>query len=122
MKRFAWLFLAVLCSATLLYAADNTEMSGWVCDSACVVQHHNRATCDPTCTETSGDVVFISDEGEVSNISNPDVCTSHMNKHVRATYSREENKDINQARNSTIHVDNLREEGDLGGGGSGGGK
>jgi predicted small secreted protein len=118
MKRFAWLFLAVLCSAVLVNAEDNT-MSGWVCDSKCVVQNDNRATCDPTCAERSGDDVFVSDEGAVSAISNPEVCTSHMNKHVTATYSREEpaadQKDINKARQDRIQIQELRDAGGIGG-------
>ena len=123
MKRFAWLFLVVLCSTILLNAADNT-MSGWVCDSACLVQKGDLATCDPACTQRSGDVVFISDKGEVSGISNPDVCASHMNKHVKATFSRENEgqaaqKDINQARQERIQIQELRDEGGIGGGGGG---
>jgi hypothetical protein len=123
MRRLAWLFMAVLCLTALLNA-ENKTMSGWVCDSSCVVQNGDRASCDATCTETSGNVVFISDDGVVSTIDNPDICASHMNKHVRASYSAQgpqEQKDITQARRSAIHVDELREEGDLGGGGSGGG-
>jgi hypothetical protein len=113
MKRLAWLFLAVLCSTILLNAEDNT-MSGWVCDSACLVQHDNRAACDPTCTERSGKPVFISDEGAISSISNPDVCASHMNKHVRATYSRISPKELEQARRETIQIQELRDEGGIG--------
>jgi hypothetical protein len=120
MKRLAWLFLAVLCSAILLNAEDNT-MSGWVCDSKCVVQNNNRATCDPACTARGGDTVFISDEGAVSTVSNPDVCASHMNKHVKATYSRNdqidqqvEQRDIDKARRDKIAIQELRDEGGLG--------
>jgi predicted small secreted protein len=114
MKRFAWLFLAVLCSAVLVNAEDNT-MSGWVCDSKCVVQNDNRATCDPTCTERSGDDVFVSDEGAVSAISNPEVCTSHMNKHVTATFSQELQKNLDKARQNTIRIQELRDAGGIGG-------
>ncbi len=118
MKRFAWLFLAVLCSAILLNAKDNT-MTGWVCDSKCVVQNDNRASCDPGCMERSGDVVFISDEGTVSAVSNPDMCSSHMNKHVKATFSSEEQNDLNKAVQNTIRVEELRDETVVGGGGGG---
>jgi hypothetical protein len=120
MKRLVWLFLVVLCSAILLNAEDNT-MTGWVCDSKCVVHNGNRATCDPTCTERSGDVVFISDEGTISTISNPDVCASHMNQHVRATFAPQEQKDLDKAVTSTIRVDELRDQSVLGGGGAGAG-
>jgi len=83
MKRIAWLFLVVLCSAILLNAEDNA-VSGWICYSKCVTQTGDRATCDPNCTEQSGDPVFISDQGKVTPVANPDVCASHMGKHVKA--------------------------------------
>jgi len=85
MKRLAWLFLAVLCSAILLNAEDKGRtVSGWICDSKCVVQSAGRNTCDANCTERSGDPVFISDQGKVMAVANPDVCASHMGKHVKA--------------------------------------
>ena len=84
MKRLAWLFLAVLCSAVLLNAEDKAEtMSGWICDSKCVVQSAGRNTCDANCTERSGEAVFISDQGEVMAVANQDICASHMNKRVK---------------------------------------
>ncbi|MGA2961612.1 MAG: hypothetical protein ABSD96_08060 [Candidatus Korobacteraceae bacterium] len=84
MKRIAWLFLVVLCSAVLLNAEDKAHaMNGWICDSKCVVQEAGRNTCDRTCTERSGDAVFISDQGEVMAVANQDICASHMNKRVK---------------------------------------
>ena len=113
MKRLAWLFLAVLCSAILLNAEDNT-MSGWVCDSKCVVQNNNRATCDPACTERSGDTVFISDEGAVSTVSNPDVCASHMNKHVKIKASEmrpvHQQQTTEQERENLIRIMEIQDE------------
>ncbi|MGA2960601.1 MAG: hypothetical protein ABSD96_02935 [Candidatus Korobacteraceae bacterium] len=114
MKRFAWLFLAVLCSAILVNAEDKT-MSGWVCDSKCVVQNGDRATCDPTCTERSGDDVFISDDGAVSAISNPAMCASHVNKHVNATYSDQFQKNLDKAHRQTIELKELQDAGGIGG-------
>jgi hypothetical protein len=89
MKQIAWLFLAVLCSAILLNAEDNNgqRMNGWVCDSKCVVQNGGSATCSADCTERSGTSVFITDQGEVRQISNQDMCQSHVNKHVKARVS-----------------------------------
>jgi hypothetical protein len=117
MKRLGWLCLAVLCSAALLQA-ENQTMGGWVCDSKCVVQNNGRNTCDPSCTDRSGETVFISDEGAISAVSNPDICASHMNKHVRATYSREgqvDQKDLDKARQQRIQIQELRDEGGIGG-------
>ena len=93
----------------------NGSMSGWVCDSSCVVQQDDRATCDATCTDRSGKDVFISDEGAVSAITNPDVCTSHINKHVVAKFSRSDRKDIEAAQQDAIQIQELRDQGDLGG-------
>ncbi len=123
MKRLAWLFLAVLCSAVLLNAEDNTNtMTGWVCASKCVVQNNNGATCDPTCMEKNGDVVFINDQGEVTAISNPDIFVTHMNQHVSATFTPQEQEDLAKTVQSAIIVEELRDQGDLGGnGGSGAG-
>jgi hypothetical protein len=62
--------------------------------------------------------VFISDEGAVSAVSNPDICASHMNKHVKARYSREvqvDQKDIDRARQDKIQIQELRDEGGIGG-------
>ncbi len=96
MKRIAWLFVAVLCFATMLNAKDKEKtMSGWICNSKCVMHNGNTATCDPNCAETAGEAVFISDSGKVMNISDQDVCASHMNKRVKAkadfTNLRDEN-------------------------------
>ena len=115
LKRFAWLFLAVLGLAVLLNAEDRT-MSGWVCDSKCVIQDNNgRSTCDTACTERSGQDVFISDDGAVSTISNPDMCSSHVNKHVNATYSEEFQKNLEKAHRHTIQMKELQDAGGIGG-------
>lgn len=115
MNRFAWLFLAVLCSAILVNAEDKT-MSGWVCDSKCVVQdNNNRPTCDTACTERSGDDVFISDAGVVSSISNPAMCASHMNKHVNATYTEQFQKNLDKAHRQAIELKELQDAGGIGG-------
>ena len=103
-------------------------MTGWVCDSACVVQQGGVATCDPACNQRSGTAVFVGDDGAISTISNQDVCSPHMNQHVRATFTPEDpqeqhelNKDLTQAQRSTIHVEELRDETVVGGGGAGAG-
>jgi len=120
MKRLAWLFLAVLCSAVLLNAEDKAEtMSGWICDSKCVVQSAGRNTCDANCTERSGEAVFISDQGEVSGVSNQDVCSSHMGKHVKATATHVDQdkyqKYQKKAYQDFINIQELRDAGGIGG-------
>ena len=52
MKRIVCLMVAVLGSAHVLYAEDagkGKAMTGWVCNSECVVQGADRATCDQSC-------------------------------------------------------------------------
>jgi hypothetical protein len=77
MKRIAWMLAAVLCSAMFLFAQDQNkangananDMTGWICNSKCVNQSMGKATCDKNCEEASGDVVFISDQGQVMKIA-----------------------------------------------------
>jgi len=80
MKRSAVLFTIVLTSLILLYAQDNqpVEMTGWICNSACVTQAAGQATCDVNCRDKNGDAVFVEDSGKVTKISNPDVVKGHM--------------------------------------------
>ena len=85
MKRYAVLFIIAVTSVILLYAQEKqpTEMSGWICSSACVKQHAGFATCDANCSDKSGDAVFVSDEGKVSKISNPDMAKGKMGQQVK---------------------------------------
>ncbi len=113
MKRITWLFFAVLCSAILLNAEDNT-MSGWICDSKCVVQVAGANTCDRGCTDRSGKAVFISDQGAVSAVSNQDVCASHMNKHVKIKASEmrpvHQQQTTEQERENLIRIMEIQDE------------
>ena len=73
MKRSAWLLPTFFCLAILLFAGDHngpTEMIGWVCNAKCVDQSSGTATCKKSCSEASGEVVFINSNGHVLQISN----------------------------------------------------
>jgi hypothetical protein len=75
MKRSVCLLLAVLASALSLYAEDMgkaTEMTGWLCNNKCVAQTAGHAACDQNCTDKSGDVVMVDDQGKVFKIANQD--------------------------------------------------
>jgi len=88
MKRSAWLFVGILCSAALLFAADQTKTmkkTGAICDSQCVAKVSGLNTCDPECTAKSGQAVFVDDKGKLMQIENQDMCKSHMNQHVKMT-------------------------------------
>jgi hypothetical protein len=95
MKRMAWVLAVMLCSAALLNAGDanqGKEMSGWLCNSKCVTQADNKASCDKNCTETGGDVVFIDSKGAVSKIENQDKVASMAGKQVKMKVSMNKEK------------------------------
>lgn len=86
MRQISSLALLVICFAILAYAADTPnaeEMHGTICDSKCVTQVSNTASCNPDCTEKSGVAVFVDDNGSVKQIANQDICKSYMGKHVK---------------------------------------
>src|SRR5262249_57197894 len=82
MKRHAVMRTIVIASLFLLYAQDNppVEMKGWICSSACVTQTPGAAGCDANCAanDKSGNAVFVSEDGKISKISNPDMAKSKM--------------------------------------------
>jgi hypothetical protein len=91
MKRAALLCAGILCFTGLLYSQDTQdaiskaqahEMSGTICNSACVTKAENLSTCDTSCTDKSGECVFVDDKGNVKKIENPDMAMPHMGKHV----------------------------------------
>ena len=76
--RIAALAAIILGTLVLAQAKDKnkkmdkgTEMSGTTCYSACVKQDAGRAACDLNCTDKSGDVVFVDDQGKAMKITNP---------------------------------------------------
>jgi hypothetical protein len=75
----------MLCSAMLVSAQDKGQkMSGTICNSACVTKQDQLSTCDLACTDTSGDAVLVSDNGNVMKIANQQMAMPHMKKHVNA--------------------------------------
>ena len=90
MKQRGVLFIGVLCLATTLFAQDanksqQKQVAGTICNSACVVAQSNLSTCDRNCTDKSGDVVLVDDQGKVTKIANPKVAMPYMNKRVKCT-------------------------------------
>jgi hypothetical protein len=85
MKHSAWLFLGVLGLATSLFAQDDQpkRMTGTICNSACVQPVDDIRTCNTRCTDKSGDVVLVDDQGKVMKIANPTMAMPHMRKHVK---------------------------------------
>jgi hypothetical protein len=95
MKRSAALFTIVLTSLILLYAQDNKpkEMTGWICNSACVTHTAGPATCDATCNDKSGAAVFVEDSGKVTKIANPDMVKGKMGQKVKVKCTMDKDKE-----------------------------
>jgi hypothetical protein len=92
MTKIGALVLAVICFTIVMCAQDMSksqdsgkakQMSGTICAANCVTQQSNLATCDRTCTDKTGGAVFITDNGEVKQIANQEICKGHMGKHVK---------------------------------------
>ena len=90
MKYTAWLLFSVFCVSPLL-SAQNSETSkekqitGTVCNSACVQPVDGVSTCNTSCTDQDGEVVLVDDAGKVMKIANPKAAMSHMKKRVKCT-------------------------------------
>jgi hypothetical protein len=95
MKRSAALLTIVLTSLVLLYAQDNkaTQMTGWICNSACIAQSAGHATCDATCKDKSGDAMFVEDSGKVTKIANPDMVKGKMGQKVKVKCTMNKDKE-----------------------------
>jgi hypothetical protein len=81
MKRIVGLLIMVLGLTMLVQAQDQSksrERTGWICNSKCVNHDKPAATCDASCTDTSGEVMFVGDDGKTTKISNPDKVKGHM--------------------------------------------
>jgi hypothetical protein len=105
----------MLGSAILLSAQTQSQtqtMTGWVCNTACVVEHSGAATCDPTCGSTTGTAVFVSDTGKVMDVANQNICASHMNKHVKIKCStlNHESSAAAAANREEIRIMDIRDE------------
>lgn len=77
MKRAVCLLLVVFCSTLLLAqqsqdtGAGTTQMTGEICRSTCVKTDAGKSSCDASCTDKSGDMVFVDDNGKLWKINNP---------------------------------------------------
>lgn len=108
MKRIALLLLTIfLCSATFLLAGEKNkngnEMAGWICNAKCVDQSSGKATCNTNCSEASGKVVFISDEGQVFQIASQEKAQPMAGKHCKMTAKK------NSANPEELDVQNIIE-------------
>jgi hypothetical protein len=58
-------------------------MTGLLCNSKCVTQSSGHAACDQNCSDKSGDVVLVDDQGKVFKIANQDKVMSMTGKKVK---------------------------------------
>ena len=106
MKKIATLFVFVLVSLGLLcgqqssQVPDNSqakEMVGTICNADNVTQAGGHSTCDESKGGKSTDWVFISDEGTVTKISNPEALKGkHGKMKVRAKMKKMPGENQNQ--------------------------
>lgn len=86
MKRLAALMaliLGLLISASAQDQSKMMEMTGVVCDQKCVKQDSGKAACDTSCTEHSGQAVFLDDSGKLWKVANPESCKGKIGKRVK---------------------------------------
>ena len=86
MKRNIGLSTIVLVLAMFVYAQDQIKVTvhtGWICNSKCVNHDKPIATCDESCTDKSGDVMFVDEHGKSTKISNPDKVKGQMGKKMK---------------------------------------
>jgi hypothetical protein len=90
------MFLVFLGFAGLMHPQSSTSsmqdstqkmtVTGTVCRASCVrTAGNNTSSCDPLCTDQTGETVLVDDQGNIKKIANQDICSSHMGKHVKMT-------------------------------------
>ena len=87
MRVFTALAGIVLALASLAYADEGSNnatvtMTGYICDSKCVVQNADQATCRNKCSESSGEYVFLTGQN-VLQISNPEMVKPFAGKRAK---------------------------------------
>ena len=96
MKQIVVLMVLVFGMSTFLSAQDKntgTKMTGTICDQKCVKHDADKAACDTTCTEQSGEAVFLDDKGKAWKITNPAICKGKMGKKVKVNCKPMEDQD-----------------------------
>jgi hypothetical protein len=101
MKRTVGLSIMVLGMMMFVYAQDENkstghtgEHMGWICNSKCVNHDKPAATCDVNCTDTTGDVMFVDEQGKSTKISNPEKVKGQMGKKMKVKYQMMNNGEM----------------------------
>jgi hypothetical protein len=69
MTALAALILGMIISASAQDKSKASEMTGTVCDQKCVKQDAGKNACDTSCTEHSGQAVFLDEAGTLWKVS-----------------------------------------------------
>lgn len=88
MRQMVGLVVLLFVSSLVMSAeekdkAAGMEMTGVVCNSKCVKQDADKASCDANCNNKGGEVVFIDDQGKSFKIANQKMAKSHAGKKVK---------------------------------------
>jgi hypothetical protein len=86
-KRIMYIAALVFAVSPFVFAGDKdkeTEMTGTVCDQKCVKQDADKAACDLSCTEQSGQAAFVDGQGKAWKVANPAICKGKMGKKAKA--------------------------------------
>lgn len=86
-KRIISVTAFVFAVSPFIFAGDKnkeTEMTGTICDQKCVKQDADKAACDLSCTEQSGQAAFVDNQGKAWKVANPSTCKGKMGKKAKA--------------------------------------
>lgn len=95
MKRIVCTMALVFVMSPFVFAGDKNkgnDMTGTICDQKCVKQDADKASCDTSCTEQSGEATFIDDQGKAWKVANPTICKGHMGKKVKVQCKKMEDQ------------------------------
>jgi hypothetical protein len=95
MKRILCIMALAFVTTPFLFAGDKdkgNDMTGTICDQKCVQQDADKASCDLSCKEKSGEAAFIDDQGKLWKVANPAICKGKMGKQVRINGKKMENQ------------------------------
>jgi hypothetical protein len=73
-----------------------------MCNSACLAKVDDVATCDPQCTERTGQCVFVDDDGGVTPMKDPQQCKGFENK--PAKMSGRKHKETEKERERDLRI------------------
>ncbi len=104
MKRVLSVAAAVFSLSVMAWAADSTQVKGWISDSGCGAKHAGSgAACVKGCIKSGKAPVFVDEEKkQVWAIDNPDAVKDFYGDHVTVTGTTDTDK-------MSVHIDSIAE-------------